>query len=172
MPQPPVRVGINAAAPYLIMWLAGVRNLNLDRHCLETFGWSDRHPVNPRAAHQSVTLPAESPPPAWYLCALPHPWDWTKNAHLAFEYAEGHQWEGPARVRGLTVTLENARPITGWDEHSIPVDAPRRGQWKYRTCRNWQFAWWLRTHRNVPDAPPPTWRPPEDPNAPQQLTFP
>ncbi|MFB7571807.1 MULTISPECIES: hypothetical protein [unclassified Streptomyces] len=172
MPQPPVRVGIDSAAPYLIMWLAGVRNVNLDRHCLESFGVSDRHPVNARAPRQSVTLPAENPPLAWYLCALPHPWDWSKNAHLPFEYAEGHQWKGPALVRGLQVTLENARPITGWGEQSIPATAPKRGIWRYRTCRNWQFAWWLRTNREAPDAPPSTWQPPEDPNAPQQLTFP
>ncbi|MFD5760227.1 hypothetical protein ACFWIZ_34870 [Streptomyces sp. NPDC127044] len=127
MPQPPVRVGINAAAPYLIMWLAGVRNVNLDRHCLETFGWSDRHPVNPRAPRQNVTLPAENPPLAWYLCALPHPWEWSKNAHLAFEYAEDHRWEGPAMVRGLQVTLEHAGPLTGWGGPTITPPPPRRG---------------------------------------------
>ncbi|MGW0631136.1 hypothetical protein [Streptomyces sp. NPDC002758] len=69
------------------------------------------------------------------------------------------------------MTLENARPITGWGEHSIPADAARRNQWKFRTCRNWQFAWWLRTNRNAPDAPPRRRRPPDDPNAPQQLSF-
>lgn len=172
MPQPPVRVGLSSAAPYLIMWLVGVRNVNLDRHCLECFGVSDRHQVNPRAPRQSVTLPAANPPLAWYVCALPHPWDWSKNAHLAFEYAESHQWEGPALVQGLQVTLENARPITGWGEHAIPAWARHRGSWRYRTCRNWQFAWWLRTNRSAPDAPPTTWQAPEDPNAPQQLTFP
>ncbi|WP_324787062.1 hypothetical protein [Streptomyces sp. H51] len=146
--------------------------MNLDRHCLECFGTSDRHPVNSRAPRQSVTLPAENPPLVWYVCALPHPWDWAKNAHLAFEYAEGHQWEGPALVQGLKVSLENARPITGWGEHSIPAWARHRGSWRYRTCRNWQFAWWLRTNRSAPDAPPAVWQPPEDPNAPEQLTFP
>lgn len=171
MPLPPVRVGITAAAPYLIMWLAGVRNINLEKHCLETFGESDRHPLNPRAPRQSAVLPAKNPPLAWYLCALPHPWDWTKNAHLAFEYAEGHHWEGPALVRGLQVTLDNARPITGWGEHSISATAHRRNQFLYRTCRNWQFAWWLRTNRDAPDAPPPGRLPPPDPDAPEQLTF-
>ncbi|TKA04849.1 hypothetical protein FCI23_34355 [Actinacidiphila oryziradicis] len=106
------------------MWLAGVRHINLDNHCLETFGQSDRAPVNPRAPHQRVTLPAENPPLAWYLCALPHPWDWASNAHLAFDYAEGHQWEGPALVPGLHVALDNARPITGWA--SIPSPPMRR----------------------------------------------
>ncbi len=39
-------------------------------------------------------------------------------------------------MRGLQVTLENARPITGWGEHSIPAFARRRNQYLYRTCRN------------------------------------
>ena len=71
---------------------------------------------------------------------------------------------------GLRVTLDNARPITGWGEHSIPANAPRRHQFLYRTCRNWQFAWWLRANRNAPDAPPPG-QLPHDPDAPQQLSF-
>ncbi|MGI5139357.1 MULTISPECIES: hypothetical protein [unclassified Streptomyces] len=40
-----------------------------------------------------------------------------------------------------------------------------------RTCRNWQFAWWLRANRNAPDAPSPAQLPPPDPDAPKQLTF-
>ncbi|MFE9097783.1 hypothetical protein [Streptomyces sp. NPDC007264] len=143
--------------------------MSLDRHCLETFGVCDRHPVNARTPRQSVTLSAENPPLAWYVCALPHPWDWTKNAHLAFEYDEGHHWEGPALVPDLQVTLDNARPITGWGEHSIPATARRRSQFLYRTCRNWQFAWWLRLYRGAPVAPP---RPPEPPAGnPDQLTL-
>lgn len=46
------------------------------------------------------------------------------------------------------------RPITGWGEHSIPADAEMRQARLYRTCRNWQFGWWLRQRRNFPDAPP------------------
>jgi hypothetical protein len=171
MSLPPVRVGINAAAPYAIMWLAGIRNINLEKHCLESFGKADRYPLNRRASRQSAVLAAENPPLAWYLCALPYPWEWSKNAHLAFEYAEGHHWEGPALVRDFQVTLDHARPITGWGEHSIPATARRRNQFRYRTCRNWQFAWWLRINRSAPDAPPPL-QPPVDPDAPQQLTFP
>ncbi|WP_328469545.1 hypothetical protein [Streptomyces sp. NBC_00448] len=32
---------------------------------------------------------------------------------------------------------------------------------RYRTCRNWQFAWWLRHNRNAPDAPPMAPDPPQ-----------
>ncbi|EST26981.1 hypothetical protein M878_26160 [Streptomyces roseochromogenus subsp. oscitans DS 12.976] len=147
-----VRVGIEARDRYHIMWLAGVRALDLTQHCLKTFGECDRHRVDTKLRRQTLRLSAANPPAAWYLCALPIPWDWSRNAHLAFEYAPGETWAGDALVRGLGVHLTNARPIMGWGEHSIPRDAPMRNSRLHRTCRNWQFAWWLRTHRDVPDA--------------------
>ncbi|GAA3304706.1 hypothetical protein GCM10020295_56520 [Streptomyces cinereospinus] len=104
--------------------------------------------------HQALELPQDNPPLAWYLCALPNPWNWSQNAHLAFEGAPGEEWEGPALVPGLHVQLTNARPITGWGEHDIPDSEPRRKSVRFRTCRNYQFAWWLRVQRNAPDAPP------------------
>lgn len=103
-----------------------------------------------------MLLPTVNPPAAWYLCALPIPWNWTRNAHLAFEYAPGEHWDGDALVDGLGVRFHNATPITGWGEHSIPQDALKRNSRLYRTCRNWQFAWWLRTHRTVRPAQPPS----------------
>ncbi|MEV0370542.1 hypothetical protein AB0I10_12030 [Streptomyces sp. NPDC050636] len=145
-----VRVEIEASASYRIMWLAGIRELDLTQHCLKTFADCDKPRIDRRKQHQTLRLPATNPPPAWYLCALPFPWDWPRNAHLAFEYAPGETWEGDAMVPDLTVRLANARPIFGWGEHSIPADAPLRRSRLHRTCRNWQFAWWLRTHRGVP----------------------
>ncbi|MFD5755323.1 hypothetical protein ACFWIZ_08750, partial [Streptomyces sp. NPDC127044] len=69
------------------------------------------------------------------------------------------------------VPLYPPRPRAGGGPLSIPATATRRAQWRYRTCRNWQFAWWLRTNRNAPDTPPPSWQPPNDPDTPEQLTF-
>ncbi|MER6543141.1 hypothetical protein [Streptomyces sp. NPDC001250] len=134
------------------MWLAGVRALDVTQHCLKTFAECDRHRVDTKLRRQTLRLSAANPPAAWYLCALPIPWDWQRNAHLAFEYGPGETWAGDALVRGLGVRLTNARPIMGWGEHSIPGDAPMRSSRLHRTCRNWQFAWWLRTHREIPEA--------------------
>lgn len=50
--------------------------------------------------------------------------------------------------------LLNARPISGWDEYDIPQRESLRQSRRYRTCRNYQFAWWLRSQRDAPDAPP------------------
>ncbi|WP_217698543.1 hypothetical protein, partial [Streptacidiphilus griseoplanus] len=67
-----------------------------------------------------------------------------------FEHAPGREREGNALVPGLHVRIEGALPITGWGEHTIPRREPLRHP---RTCRNWQFAWWLRLNRNAPGAP-------------------
>lgn len=149
----------------MILWLAGVRHVDLTQHCLKAFGQPDRPRVNRDLRHQTLHLPADNPPLAWYVCALPHPWDWHKNAHLAFEHAPGREWEGDALVPGLHIRLEGARPVTGWGEHTIPRREPLRHSRLYRTCRNWQFAWWLRLNRDAPDAPPmPPQLPTGDPN--------
>ncbi|MFE3196782.1 hypothetical protein [Embleya sp. NPDC059237] len=151
----PIRIDITQQTPHGIMWLAGVRHVDLTKHCLQVFGQPDRHNVYNTRHQQTVYLPTDNPPLAFYLCALPIPWAWNRNAHLAFEPAPGNDWEGNALVPGLTVSLTGARPITGWGEHDIPSDDPHRKSWLHRTCRNYQFAWWLRRNRNAPDAPPP-----------------
>lgn len=164
-----VTVSIEQRARYRILWLAGVRHVDLTQHCLKTFGLPDRHRLRLDRRHQTLRLPAENPPLAWYVCALPHPWCWDDNAHLAFEYAPGNTWSGNALVPGLHVQLENAAPIEGWGEHTIPRDVHLRQSRLYRTCRNWQFAWWLRLNRDAPDAPP---MPPDPPTGnPDQLTL-
>lgn len=168
-PPEHVYVEVDSLDTYRVMWLAGIRQLDLTQHCLKTFAECDRHHVNAKRRRQILRLPGSNPPAAWYLCALPIPWDWSRNAHLAFEYAPGETWEGDALVRGLHVCLTNARLIADWGEHSIPLDAPKRNSLRYRTCRNWQFAWWLRINRNVPDAPPPSPTPTENEGGPEQL---
>ena len=153
-PPPPVTVTVIKNASYPIMWLAGIRQLDLTQHCLRTFAEPDRPAVDLGKRVQTLRLSTQNPPLAWYLCALPIPWNWKANAHLAFEHAPGHQWYGEALVPGLEVELTNARPILGWGEHDIPATEPLRQSRIYRTCRNWQFAWWLRQNGDAPDAPP------------------
>ncbi|TQF05531.1 hypothetical protein E6W39_29025 [Kitasatospora acidiphila] len=150
-----ITVEIRAREDYGIMWLAGIRHVALDQHCLKSFGRPDRATVHPCTKLQTVHLPTANPPLAWYLCALPIPWNWAANAHLAFEAAPGYHWEGQALVPGLEVRLVGAKPITGWGEHSVPASEPHRSLRRYRTCRNWQFAWWLRQNRAAPTRPRP-----------------
>ncbi|MFF9784231.1 MULTISPECIES: hypothetical protein [Streptomyces] len=101
------------------------------------------------------------------VCMPPSVRDWPRDAHLAFEHAPGETWEGDTMVPGLEVRLANARPIFGWGEHSIPADDPLRRARLHRTCRNWQFAWWLRAKRAVPEAEPSAAT--VDPKGPEQL---
>ncbi|MFE1558912.1 hypothetical protein ACFW6V_28510 [Streptomyces sp. NPDC058734] len=166
-----VRISIERRDSYGIMWLAGIRHVDLGQHCLKTFGECDRPSVNHRLKRQTLLLPPQNRPAAWYLCALPIPWDWSRNAHIAFEYCRGEEWEGPALVPGLKVQLSNARPIEGWGEHSIPAEAPFRQVSRFRTCRNWQFGWWLKNNRGVPEALAKASRDSAELGGPRQLAF-
>ncbi|KIZ15368.1 hypothetical protein SNA_27840 [Streptomyces natalensis ATCC 27448] len=132
------------------MSLAGIRELDLTQHFLKKFARCNKARIDRRTQHMSLRLPATDPPAAWFLCALPFPWEWHRNAHLAFEYAPGESWEGNAMVPGLKVKLTHTWPIFGWDEHSIPAETPLRRSRFHRTCRNWQFGWWLRMNRMSP----------------------
>src|SRR4051812_6645559 len=161
-------IDIEKRADYRILWLAGIRQLDFTQHCLKTFVDCDKPRLDVRRRYQRLHLPAATQPVAWYLCALPIPWDWSRNAHPAFEWAPRETWEGDALVPGLGVKLANARPIFGWGEHSIPPTEPLRRSRLHRTCRNWQFAWWLRANRQIPDAAP---APLPPPNEIEQLTF-
>ena len=165
-----IQVQIESRTRYHIMWLAGVRHVALDQHCLRSFGQPDRPRMDISCRRQTLELPERNPPLAWHLCALPNPWKWSDNAHLAFEGAPGEHRDGPALVPGLYVHLDNARPITGWGERNIPESEPRRKSVRFRTCRNYQFAWWLRTERNAPDAPP-EYVPPKRPGEGEQLSL-
>ncbi|MGW2397258.1 hypothetical protein ACWCYY_11965 [Kitasatospora sp. NPDC001664] len=119
-----------------------------DQHCLKSLGPPDRPTVHP---HTKLQLPAANPPLTWHLCALPKPWHWASNAHLAFEPAPDYHREGIALIPGLEVRMVGARPITEWGPRNIPANEPRRSLRRFSTCRNWQFAWWLRLPRAAPD---------------------
>ncbi|MFI1400728.1 hypothetical protein [Streptomyces sp. NPDC020681] len=60
--------------------------------------------------------------------------------------------------------------VTGWGGHNIPLNDPRRNSVRFRACRNYQFAWWLRTERNAPDAPP-EYVPPKRPGEGEQMSL-
>lgn len=59
-----VRIEIEARDAYRIMWLAGVRQVDLTQHCLKTFAECDRPAVDHRLRRQTLLLPADNPPTA------------------------------------------------------------------------------------------------------------
>jgi hypothetical protein len=124
-----------------------VTAVDLTEHCMSCLIGQPSRRIDRLAAEQTHQLDEHPAPLAYYLCGVTQPYSWSENAHLAFRVAPGEYWHGPALVPGLVVTLQNALPIPGWGPDSIPAEAPHAGEYFYRTCRNWQFAWYL--HRQI-----------------------
>jgi hypothetical protein len=146
-PQEAPTLTFRSAGGFSTIWLVYVQAVDLTEHCINTFIGPHSKRVVRDAEEQTARLDEHPVPLAYYLCGVTYPYSWADNAHLAFEYAAGHYWHGPALVPGLTVTLQDARPLDGWGPASIPDGAPHAGEFLYRTCRNWQFAWHL--HREL-----------------------
>jgi hypothetical protein len=126
------------------LWLKYVTGIDLTRHCARALhGRYSRH-VQPEHRHMDVALDEfpHAPILAYYLCAVTtNPYRWEDNAHLALQAAPGHSEE--LHIQGLTVSISGALPIP-FDDSRIPDDDPHAHDRLYRTCRNWQFAHWLR----------------------------
>lgn len=132
---------------YRYLWLKGITGLNMSQHCASVFYGEYVPEFGHRAEGLKTTVSVEldqhNKPGvmAWYLCGVVTPWNWARNAHLAFVRAEGESWEGPAGEGSrLSVQLEDAAPVFGWGVHSIPDTDRRRNDPAYMTCRNYQFA--------------------------------
>lgn len=137
-------------AEYSSIWLKYVNGVNLSTHCIESLVGGRQKPLDRHQLTERLELTQHRQPLAWYLCGVTYPYRWTENAHLAFEYVPGATWEGEATVPGLLVKLENCLPIEGWGPDSVPEGAEFSQDRQYATCRNWQFAWWLRQNRDAP----------------------
>jgi hypothetical protein len=144
-----------SAGGFSTIWLVYIQAVDLTEHCISTFIGPHSRRVERDAEEQTVLLDEHPVPLAYYLCGVTYPYSWADNAHLAFEHAPGEYWHGPALVPGLTVTLQDARPITGWGPASIPDGTPHAGEYLYRTCRNWQCAWHLHRRLGADNRPNP-----------------
>jgi hypothetical protein len=135
------------------IWLKSIRAVDLDVHCIGSLV-GDRVVLaskRGRAGQEDALMLTDFPQPlAWYLCGVTEPYRHADNIHLAFEYAPGESWSGPALRPGVQVALVNAQPIFGWGLDSIPVGAAHENERLFRTCRNFQFAHFLRHERGAP----------------------
>lgn len=143
--EPAPVIEIASEGSYSSLWLKYVTGTNPHVHCMASLTGRRSARLDAGAPWQRLELDEWAAPRAWYICAVSYPYVWVRNAHLAFESAPGERWEGPALVPELRVTVYDARPILGWGGHSVPASAPHAEDPAYSTCRNWQFAWHLRT---------------------------
>jgi hypothetical protein len=134
------RIRITRRDDFSSIWLKYVRGVDLDVHCINSLIGERQSGISLTADQQVLDLTEWAPPIAFYLCGVSVPYDWTRNAHLAFVAAEGESWEGEAAVRGLYVELQDAAPVFGWGPQSIDESHPQAQTYLFKTCRNWQFA--------------------------------
>ena len=150
-----VRLRISGASEtlqgYSYFWIRAVEKFDPKEHCAECLrgGWKLRG-QNRMKLNQTVELRIKR---VGYICGKPssrnlHPVQkphtlpmpggaltYTKNLHLPFEKAPGHD-EEVTLVEGQTLTLVNGRRLAF---PSLPEGWAGLGD-KFTTCRNFQFA--------------------------------
>lgn len=128
---------LDVNAPFRYLWLKRVIGVDLSVHCARCLVGKYMDNISPRNPH---TIDIQLDDGIYYLCGVSMPYNWAKNFHLAFEYAEGSRIEYASN--GISVVIENARalPIS---ESYIDQSDPNAWKKEFRTCRNWQFAHFL-----------------------------
>ena len=119
------------------IWLQYVQDVNLEKHCKPCLIGHTSQKIGKYAKHRKNIQLDEAPAKYYYLCGGSAPYRWKNNFHLAWE-------EIPNETlifedKGITIEIENARRVQ-FSEKDIDTRLPQSKNYKYRTCRNWQFA--------------------------------
>jgi hypothetical protein len=130
---------------YKFFWLKYVTDLNFDEHCQRCLlGPVSKRistglvaTVRSRTVWENVRLD-EADSKLLYLCGYSQPQVWDHNFHLPLMVQEGGKVT--KKWRGVYIELEGCieLPI---EAAAVPKDHAKYKDYKFRTCRNWQFAW-------------------------------
>ena len=134
---------INVTKPFKYIWLKSVIGVNLSVHCARCLCGTYSKAVNADMKH-SENIVLENG--IYYLCGVSKPYVWKNNFHLAFEYCEGQTLY--FNDNGIEVEIENAvaLPI---DTAYIDSNDPHFNDKPYYTCRNWQFAHYIKQRNSL-----------------------
>lgn len=136
---------LDVTARFRYLWLKHVTGVDLSVHCARCLKGKYMDNISPHNPH---TTDIQLNNGVYYLCGVTLPYVWEKNFHLAFEYSEGSRIEYESN--GISVVIENAAALPISEEY---IDQSDPNAWKkeYRTCRNWQFAHWLKQQNKALD---------------------
>lgn len=143
--RPIIRV-FNTRETFSYLWLKYVTDFDLTNHCAKCLIGEYSKAFEKGGNTQTVfDLPLnEYDAKYYYLCGVTKPYRWSRNLHVAFEYAKGetlHYDDGKTLL-----FIENARQITIEEQsHYISPFGHLRS---YNTCRNWRFAYQM-THAEI-----------------------
>lgn len=123
------------------LWFYNITGLKLDKHCQD--GFLGKCIVTGEVYEKFVNkgvcdFPFTSKNGLYYLCGVAKPFNWEKNFHCPFMFAEGERFEYESN--GVTVELENAKRIPIVEVNRATCPFPGKDDKQYYTCRNWQFA--------------------------------
>jgi len=125
--------------PYRYLWLKHIEGVDLSQHCARSFvGQYSKQVDRFHHNYKDIILPRGYV--AHYLCGV---LNYTDNLHLAMleapgEHAEVHDAKCDFELEdGILVPIR---------EDYIPFGAINVDKREFRTCRNWQFAHWLRNN--------------------------
>lgn len=132
---------LDVTKPMMYLWLKKVNGVNLKQHCAKCLLGDYNSNINKHTKHlENLNLTNG----IWYLCGVSLPYNWNNNFHLAFEYSENSNIE--YSNNGVSVIIKNAKrlPIS---EKYIDVNDPNFNKKEFFTCRNWQFAHYLKSNK-------------------------
>lgn len=124
---------LNVNANFKYFWLKKINGIDLNKHCAKCLlgDYIDtKHVVG-----------YELPDGIYYLCGVAYPYIWSNNFHLAFTQEVGNTVE--LDHNGVHVIVEGARQLPISMDYCDKRN-PKYGYKSYRTCRNWQFANYLK----------------------------
>lgn len=134
---------LTVTSKFRYLWLKYITGISLSVHCAGCFKGVYSKQVSPTVTNLENAELNECETNIFYLCGVASPYNWSKNFHLAFEQSEGNMIDYASN--GIHVVIENAKqlPISQDDIDTSLKNADRK---EYYTCRNWQFANYLRKH--------------------------
>lgn len=132
---------INVTGKFKYLWLKYINGIDLSNHCAKCLlGTYSKKISNTTSSAADLTLD-ESNAIVYYLCGVSMPYNWNKNFHLAFKEKEGSSVK--VNYNGIEIELDNAEQILFSMDDINPAD-PNANKPVFATCRNWQFAHYLR----------------------------
>lgn len=132
---------LKVESPFRYLWLKYITGINLSVHCAGCFKGVYSKKIFPEVKNVENEDLNECNTDIFYLCGVAKPYNWSKNFHLAFTKSEGDLIDYDSN--GIHVIIENAKqlPISADDIDNSLKHADKK---EYYTCRNWQFANYLR----------------------------
>lgn len=128
--------------PYRYLWLKHVTGVDLSQHCARCL-CGDYAPEVRRWRHEYKDIVLDDRYIAHYLCGV---LNYENNLHCAIMRKDGvnteaHDYKYDIEIEGGIIV-----PIS---PASIPPDIPHAKTKAFCTCRNWQFANWLKAEKLV-----------------------